>query len=165
MITATVITPPTSLPMGFSPLRVFLAGSIEMGRAEEWQTRMIAALAHLPIVILNPRRADWDPTWVQSKDNPAFRGQVEWELDAMEQSDVILMYLAPGTASPISLMELGLHAFSGTSTAELIVCCPDGFARKGNVDIVCERYEIPVHQDWDSFVDAAIEFITTEDYE
>ena len=36
------------------------------------------------------------------------------------------------------MLELGLFANSG----KLIVCCPDGFWRKGNVDIVCERYRI-----------------------
>ncbi len=50
------------------------------------------------------------------------------------------MYLAPGMQSPISLMELGLHAQSG----KLIVCCPDGFWRKGNVQIVCAKWGIPL---------------------
>jgi hypothetical protein len=40
--------------------------------------------------------------------------------------------------SPVTLLEMGLHARS----KKLVVCCPDGFWRKGNVDIVCERYGI-----------------------
>ena len=48
------------------------------------------------------------------------------------------MYFDPNTKSPISLLELGLFAKSG----KLIVYCPEGFWRKGNVDVVCKRYEV-----------------------
>lgn len=67
-----------------------------------------------------------------------FCEQVEWELSALEDADIIFMYFAPGTTAPISLLEFGLFARSG----KLVVCCPDGFYRKGNVDIVCQRYAI-----------------------
>jgi hypothetical protein len=50
------------------------------------------------------------------------------------------MYFAPGTQAPITLLELGLVAPSG----KLIVSCPDGFWRKGNVEIVCARFGVPV---------------------
>jgi len=115
---------------------VFLAGSIEMGTAEDWQSKVIKMLEDIDCVIFNPRRPDWDSTWVQSIDNPKFKEQVMWELNALEEADIILMYLAPQTKSPISLLELGLHVDKG----KLIVVCPEGFWRKGNVDIVCEKY-------------------------
>lgn len=117
---------------------VFLAGSIEMGKAENWQQRVEQELSECDGVILNPRRDDWDSSWTQSIDNPQFKEQVEWELLAMEESDTIAMYFDPTTKSPISLLELGLHA----RTKKLIVCCPEGFWRKGNVDILCEKYMI-----------------------
>jgi hypothetical protein len=63
---------------------------------------------------------------------------VNWELDAMDQSDIIVFYFDPDTKSPVTLMELGLHANSGSAT--LIVCCPEGFWRRGNVEIVCDRF-------------------------
>ena len=37
-------------------------------------------------------------------------------------------------------MELGLCA----NQDNIIVCCPDGFWRKGNVQIVCTTYNIPL---------------------
>ena len=49
----------------------------------------------------------------QEADEPEFRRQVEWELGALESADVIVMYFAPGTQSPISLLEMGLHARGG----------------------------------------------------
>jgi hypothetical protein len=33
----------------------------------------------------------------------------------------------------------------------MIVHCPEGFYRKGNVDIVCEKYGVPVLQDFEDF--------------
>lgn len=120
--------------------RVFLAGSIEMGQAPHWQQQVEAVYAASDDVLLyNPRRADWDSSWLQSIDNPQFHTQVSWELGAMETADLIIMYFAPGTQSPVTLLELGLYARSG----KLAVCCPEGFWRKGNIDIVCQRYGIP----------------------
>ncbi|MEA1938192.1 MAG: nucleoside 2-deoxyribosyltransferase domain-containing protein [Pseudomonadota bacterium] len=114
---------------------LFLAGTIEGGIAENWQARVERDLADQSGTILNPRRDDWDSSWAQSIDNAQFRTQVEWELAALESSDLILLYFSPGTKSPISLLELGL--FHKKSP---IVCCPEGFWRKGNIDIVCHRY-------------------------
>ena len=117
---------------------LFLAGSIEMGTAEEWQTRISLYLADKNVLIFNPRRQDWDSSWEQKIENDKFREQVEWELNALEEVDKILIYFDPETKSPISLLELGLHAKSG----KVVVCCPEGFWRKGNVDIVCKKYGI-----------------------
>ena len=50
------------------------------------------------------------------------------------------MYFDPKTKSPITLLELGI--FGIMKPNYLIVCCPKGYWRKGNVDIVCERYGI-----------------------
>ena len=105
------------------------------------------------MVIYNPRRDDWDPTWVQSADNPQFREQVEWELDGLELANMIVLYLAPGTMSPISLLELGIYAANGTK--KLVVCCPEGFQRKGNVDIICERYFVQQVKDLASLLYSA----------
>jgi hypothetical protein len=60
------------------------------------------------------------------------------------------MWFAPETQAPITLLELGLHARGG----RLVVGCPDGFWRKGNIEIVCARYAIPLANDWQSFVGA-----------
>ena len=120
----------------FNGKSVFLAGSIEMGKAENWQQKLCSELKN--ITILNPRRDDWDTSWLQSIDNPQFKEQVEWELEAQEKADIIAMYFDINTKSVISLLELGLFAHTG----KMIVCCPDGFWRKGNVDIVCKRYGV-----------------------
>ncbi|MEM7245351.1 MAG: nucleoside 2-deoxyribosyltransferase domain-containing protein [Acidobacteriota bacterium] len=145
-----VLKPPMSLDAVGDQPSVFLAGSIEMGRAEDWQERVTTALADEDVVILNPRRDEWDASWEQSIDNPRFREQVEWELDGQDRANVIAMYFAPDTRAPITLMELGLFARSG----KVIACCPDGYWRKGNIEVVCARHDIPLVEGLEALVEA-----------
>jgi hypothetical protein len=145
---ARILRPPEPLIVDRWVPSFFLAGSIEMGQAEDWQGRVEAALAHTDAQVLNPRRAAWDASWVQSIGNPPFRQQVEWELAAQELATWIAMYFAPTTRAPITLLELGLAA----PTGKLIVCCPEGYWRKGNVDIVCHRYGIPTVADLEELI-------------
>lgn len=135
---ASVLKPPASLPATFDSPSLFLAGSIEMGLAPQWQQTVEQALERSSITILNPRRDDWDSTWQQALTNPQFAAQVAWELEAQERADCIAMFFAPETQAPITLLELGLFARTG----KLVVCCPPGYWRKGNVDVVCQRYGI-----------------------
>lgn len=123
----------------YSPA-IFLAGSIEMGKAEDWQSQVQTELSDIDVTIFNPRRDDWDSSWIQRETNPEFNHQVNWELDHLERSDIIFMYFAPDTMSPISLLELGMFADS----RKMIICCPTNFWRRGNVEIVCSRFGIPL---------------------
>ena len=41
-----------------------------MGMAEPWQAAIEQALADLSVAVLNPRRDEWDASWVQSIGNP-----------------------------------------------------------------------------------------------
>ena len=111
-----------------------------MGQAEDWQGAVTRSLSDLDVIVLNPRRDEWDASWVQSIDNAPFREQVEWELAGLEQASLVAMYFAPATKAPITMLELGLCARSG----KLVVCCPDGYWRKGNVEVVCRRYGVPL---------------------
>lgn len=121
-----------------------------MGNAPNWQADLIAVLSDRDPTILDPRREEWDASWRQSIDEPKFRGQVEWELDGLERADLVAMWFAPETKAPITLLELGLHARSG----KVIVGCPDGYWRKGNVEIVCARFSLPLVGEWGAFVAA-----------
>jgi hypothetical protein len=135
---ALVVKPPAPLLKTEGTSSIFLAGSIELGTAAPWQAEVEAALDAAPVTIWNPRRDDWDASWRQSIDDPRFREQVEWELEAQERADRILMYFDPSTRAPVTLLELGPFARSG----KVVVCCPDGFWRKGNIEVVCARYGV-----------------------
>jgi hypothetical protein len=137
---ARIAKPPAPLPLDGQTPSLFLAGSIEMGAAEDWQAQFENSLSDLDVLILNPRRNEWDASWEQSINNPLFREQVEWELAALERADVVAMYFAPATKAPVTLLELGLCARDG----RLVVCCPAGYWRRGNVQVVCRRYRVPL---------------------
>lgn len=133
---------------------LFLAGSIDMGEAVDWQTKMTDALSRLlPITILNPRRNDWDSSWKEDISNEQFREQVDWELDTQDAADVIAMYFSPESKAPITLLELGLSARSG----KLIIACPKGYWKRGNVQIICERFGIPLVDDLDALIRTVIQ--------
>lgn len=134
-----MLQPPAPISVEPDDRVLFLAGSIDLGVTEDWQCNLAESLADIPrLLILNPRRDQWEGIWDLSSDDPKFRGQVEWELDGLEAADVIAYHFAPGSQAPVTMCELGLYARSGKA----VVCCPNGFWRKGNVDIVCTRYGI-----------------------
>lgn len=157
-----VVKPPTPISLGglyHRTPQVFLAGSIEMGNAEEWQARLTHELSDLDVTILNPRRDAWDPSWEQSITNPKFREQVEWELTGLERCDIIALYLDPNTKSPITLMELGLHAKIEFGRSKLRILCPEGFYRKGNIEVVAAFYDLATFNSWETWVKALREEI------
>jgi Nucleoside 2-deoxyribosyltransferase like len=139
---ATVHKAPARTPAAINTPTVFLSGTIGKGTASDWRTEVVTALTatRFPITIFNPCRDDWDSSWKEDISDPQFKEQVDWEMDHLARADLIAMFLAPDSISPITLLELGQHAASG----KLIVCCPDGFRRKGYVRMVCARNAIPL---------------------
>jgi hypothetical protein len=120
---------------------VTLYGSIEMGEAEPWQEWIIKDCKDITkLIFLNPRRVFWNKEVEQSKNNPEFSEQVGWELTAGQYSDLNVFYFDPSTKSPITLMELGISA--AKFPEKTVVCCPEGYWRKGNVDVTCEYFNV-----------------------
>jgi hypothetical protein len=134
-----VIKPSTKWMKEKNKIHIFLAGSIEMGKALDWQGKTEQFLSKTKfvdkIIVLNPRRDDWDSSWKQTIEDENFNEQVNWELDSQELCDIEAVYFDPKTKSPISLLELGLF-----HDKNIVVCCPNGFYRQGNVEIVCRKY-------------------------
>lgn len=119
-------------------ISIFLAGTIDNGASENWQEKATELLHGKVDYIYNPRRPDWNANWAQREDNSQFNEQVTWELEHIGRATYVLFYFAPGSLAPITLLELGIAA--ATHPHRLIVCCPEGYWRKGNVDIVCTLY-------------------------
>lgn len=130
---------------------VFLAGSIDMDKAINWQVDCENRLGE-KFNVFNPRRKSWDSSWKQELGDNDFTKQVNWELNAMEESDHIILFFASESLSPISLLEFGLYADSG----KLNVVCEDGFWRKGNVDVVCDRYKVIQFENLEKAMDQLI---------
>lgn len=151
----TIIKPPQKIYWG-TKKSIFLAGSIDNGESEDWQSRVESLLDDLDILILNPRRDAWDSTWEQSIENEKFKEQVEWELDGLDGVDQIFLYFSPTSKSPISLLELGLYA----SSKKITIVCPQGFWRRGNIEIIADRFSIPLYENIEEALDILKEKLT-----
>lgn len=138
---------------------IFLAGTIDNGNSVDWQSHVQDTLKKYDVTIFNPRSESWNADWEQSIKNPEFKEQVEWELEHLEKSDCILMHFAPGSKSPITLLELGLLAKSG----KIFISCPEGFWRRGNIEVVAARYSIPIFENLDDALGQAINKLGLKD--
>lgn len=129
---------------------IFLAGSIDMDKAEKWQDVVVKELKDYDVALLNPRRDDWDSSWKQRISDKQFLEQVDWEFNNLEAAKLIFLYFAPESQAPISLMELGLFADS----KKLIVACPEKYWRRGNVEYICKKFNIPLLNSLDEGINA-----------
>lgn len=130
---STVVKAVSEVNYNMTETAIFLAGTIDNGDSVDWQSHVCEELKDYDITLINPRREDWDSSWSPTADNPLFKEQVEWELSGLINSDIIFMYLAPGSVSPISLLELGVFI-----DKTIIVVVPDGYFRKGNIEVTLE---------------------------
>jgi hypothetical protein len=125
--------------------KIFLAGSIENGTARKWQEEIVKHFRIYDVIFFNPYRDNWDAEIKNSQSNPNFNNQVNWEMDKIEKSDIIVFNIEPDTKSPITLMELGFcigRLGSIHVSKRLIVRCPSEFWRAGNVELICTRYDV-----------------------
>lgn len=136
---------PAEVSNDHSFTKVFLAGTIDMGNSRDWQKEMYERFSKMDgrYILFNPRQENWDASRPGEMDY-----QVRWELDHLEEADIILMYILGTSKSPISLLEMGLHAKGG----KMVVICEEDFYRYDNVRITCDYYDVPLFSDLDSFL-------------
>lgn len=156
VLSATYKAPQTP-KISLSSISIFLAGSIEVGAAELWQPKLTEALhrKYSNIVVLDPRRDSFDWTQGNSLDSPLFHEQVHWEITNIQNADCIFIYFDPNTKSPISLLELGMVS---QLAKPVIVCCPNGFWRKGNVDYMCKTFGMHMVNNYLDLLDVLPEY-------
>ena len=123
-------------------VKVFLAGTIDMGNSSDWQSQVAERFEAVggKWLLFNPRQKHWDASKTGEIDY-----QVNWELEHLEASDLIIMNILETSKSPISLLEMGLFARSG----KMYVVCPRGFYRYDNVRITCKHYGIALYDTLD----------------
>ncbi|OJZ83804.1 hypothetical protein ASPFODRAFT_49242 [Aspergillus luchuensis CBS 106.47] len=95
----------------------------------------------LHLTILDPFRPDWDSSWREDPSFPPFKEQVSWEMEQRERADIVLFHFDPASMAPISLLELGLCM---REPGKVVVVCPRGYWKSGNVRLVCERFGVQV---------------------
>jgi hypothetical protein len=145
-------------PNKYTHSNLFLAGSIENGKAEEWQQRFLTDMRkkftvnpETNFLVLNPRRDNW------SFCSTEMEKQVSWELDGLASSDYIAMYFDPDTISPISLLELGLFA-----TEKIFICCSPRYYRYTNIKVLCQKAGLPLFAEEEEWRDAIFQAMTEE---
>ncbi|KAL7931197.1 hypothetical protein V8C35DRAFT_310648 [Trichoderma chlorosporum] len=118
---------------------LFLAGTTTSVGNVDWRETLSASLSKYPITIFNPNRPDWDNTWREDITFDPYQEQVLWELDKQDKADLVVVYFHPATVAPISLPEFGLSA---RIPGKVIAVAPQGYWKRGNVQIVCHKYGI-----------------------
>ena len=158
-----ILAPRRDPPIPPTNKTIFLAGSTSNTDTDDWRTILTNSLSHFAgLTILNPYRAGWDSTWREDESFAPFREQVEWELDMQGSADLVIVYFHPATQAVVSLLELGLAAGSaagagaGVGGSGVLVVCPDGYWKKGNVSIVCRRFGIEMLGSVDELGDAIV---------
>jgi hypothetical protein len=139
--------PPESFRYTGNYRSAFLAGTIDNGNSEDWQKEMGEFFLDLGMDVFNPRRKDWDSSWIPAKENKQFKEQVEWELRHLHKADIALFYFLPNSKSPVTMLELGLALAANLIWRKIFVYCPKEFWRKGNIDLTCERFGVKVYED------------------
>lgn len=117
---------------------VFLAGGIT--DCPDWQADAREMLEGLPVVVLNPRRANFP-----IHDPSAAAAQIDWEFRHLRRADVVLFWFpASPSPQPIALYELGFHASAGKPLA---VGAEPGYPRRTDVleQLAHARPEVKVH--------------------
>lgn len=120
-------------------IKMFLAGTIDMGNSEDWQSSFSKSIVKdfylynpgIKLSIYNPRRDKFDKS--------SEIEQIKWEMERLDHSDIIVMNFLSDSKSPVTFLELGLYS----NTGKLIVVCPKEFYRYQNVRLTCLKYHIP----------------------
>ncbi|CAP86471.1 hypothetical protein EN45_051570 [Penicillium chrysogenum] len=146
-----IYAPSNEAPRGVKS--IFLAGTTSKVDNYDWRERLSTALSDMSVTVYNPYRPDWDSSWREEIDFVPYREQVEWELEKQEKADIVVIYFHPATQAPISLLEFGLCA---RVPGKAIIVCPEGYWKRGNVQIACKKYGIEMVNDDDGLREAVV---------
>jgi len=136
--------------------KIFFAGSIDNGSAIDWQAKVFKDLKKLvnglgstklkqDIVCISPRRDNWGPP---TEEKMIY--QIIWELSNIDRSDLVIVYFADDSKSPITFLELGTLL---ANNKNIIIYCSDKFYRYNNVKITSEHYSKSITETYKDFLD------------
>ena len=125
------------------PASLFLAGGIS--NCFDWQSEAITLLANIEGTAFNPRRSTEFIAEIASE-------QIEWEHNALRNSQVLLFWFPAETLCPITLFELGV--FSQKLNVPLFVGTHPDYQRRFDVikQLELERPEIQVHSNLENVI-------------
>jgi hypothetical protein len=122
---------------------LFLAGGIS--GTFDWQADVVARLADLPLVLLNPRRKNFP-----IDDPAAAPAQIEWEFRHIRRATAVLFWFPPETLCPVALYELGGRAL--VREQPLFVGTHPDYQRRLDVEVQLRlaRPEVAIASDLES---------------
>jgi hypothetical protein len=134
---------------------VFLAGGIT--GCADWQAHVCAQMAQDRVLLLNPRRADFD---IAQGDSAAQQIAWEWRHLHDPRTTVTLFWFACETVQPIALFELG-DALA--SRRRIVVGTHPAYPRRADVVLQASHFDpdLIVHDDLDAVVDATRAVLST----
>ena len=149
-----IVTPPEYIGLNPKKISIFLGGSIEAGKARDWQQDIAHHIENKEyssaIELLNPRRASWDASWpMDDPDHKELAEQINWELYYQDKADILIYYFATGTISPITLLELGTYAGHNP-----LIYIEGGYKRHANVKITADHFGWEYYENHDAFLNA-----------
>lgn len=150
-----IIKPPYRIDLKASNnKKIFLAGSINQGKSFPWADKLAEKFSETNNIFFNPRRNNWNSELTQSIDNPEFFEQVNWEIDHLLRCDIVVFFIDKEGQSPVTLIELGMMSLMNASKkTKVIVCCEKGFFRRGNVEIQCHKFKMPLVDTFDELIE------------
>lgn len=179
--TAQIVQAPAPDPASVHPRTVFLAGTTTAAQdgSGDWRDVLCHKLSNHPITFYNPLRSNWDSTWRNDVNCAPFREQTQWELDRQTRAGLVVVYLGPHTDAPVSLLELGLAAGlaagpSGPTPSkatdeggdnqikqkkQVLVCAHEGYKKRGNVQLLCQKFGIEMVDTADDFPSAMLRML------
>lgn len=122
-------------------LSIFLGGGITS--CPLWQPQMVDLLKDTDLILVNPRRENFDIT------NPNMTvEQIEWEHKYLEKATARLFWFPKETLCPITLFELGKYC----KINPLFVGCHPEYQRKTDLEV-----QLKLARPWDSTIHYSLE--------
>src|SRR3989344_256492 len=104
---------------------IFIAGGLT--NCPDWQAKLVELLKDEKIVLINPRRDDFDASKSSIDEE-----QISWEFDHIEKADAVSFWFPKETLCPITLYELGKEISSGK---QIFIGIHPEYKRKKDVEI------------------------------
>ncbi len=130
-------------------LTIFFGGGIS--NCPDWQEELACRLpmsfAFEDVVILNPRRANFDVG-----NESLLEEQIKWEFDHLRLADVLIFWFPKESLCPITLFELGKHL----NRKRLVVGCHPEYSRIKDLQfqLKLEREDLKIAVGFENFFHA-----------
>lgn len=157
-----IITPSDPVQKRFDT-GLYLGGTIGVAKTDDWREKVKDAIKDADgLTVFDPVIADWVRVRNSKERKFNLHKQINWELEAQEESDYIVYYFSPTAKASFAFLELGFFATmnnSSQSAMNILVCCPKGFWKKDYIDVFCDRYNIDKVETFSEMIEIIQEWV------